>query len=192
MEEVLAPRSKPRTPGSTVLASKFYPVWVWLLSRFSHVRLFETVWTVAHQAPLSMGFSRQEYWSGLPFPPPGDLPDPEIQPASFMSPALAGGFFTTSTILDIHETTSSLVSWNWWLRVTGSTQSKKSPISLQTALIPRIIHHGFLSFRILERQNLIPSSVIPVKEKAPDFRIKSQSHNQFIYKISEMHKIKSI
>ncbi|ELR50988.1 hypothetical protein M91_11147, partial [Bos mutus] len=54
----------------------------------------------AHQAPLSMGFSRQEYWSGLPFPSPGDLPDPGIEPgiepASLMSPALVGGFFTTS------------------------------------------------------------------------------------------------
>ena len=51
---------------------------------------------VAHQAPLSMGFSRQEYWRGFPCPPPGDLPDPRIEPASLMSPALAGGFFTTS------------------------------------------------------------------------------------------------
>jgi len=51
-----------------------------------------TPWTVARQAPLSMGFSRQEYWSGLSFPSPGDLPDPEIE---FASPALAGGFFTT-------------------------------------------------------------------------------------------------
>ena len=55
-----------------------------------------TPWTAAHQAPLSMGFSRQEYWSGLPFPPPGALPDPGIEPTSFMSPALPGGFFTTS------------------------------------------------------------------------------------------------
>ncbi|ELR60425.1 hypothetical protein M91_18992, partial [Bos mutus] len=47
------------------------------------------------QAPLSMGFPRQEYWSGLPFPTPGDLPDPGIKPASLVSPALAGGFFTT-------------------------------------------------------------------------------------------------
>ena len=54
-----------------------------------------TPWTVAHQAPLSMGFSRQEYWSGLPYPPPGDLPDPGIEPTSLTSPALAGGFFTT-------------------------------------------------------------------------------------------------
>ena len=49
---------------------------------FSRVRLSATPWTVAHQAPLSMGFSRQEYWSGLPFPSPGDLPDPGIEPRS--------------------------------------------------------------------------------------------------------------
>ena len=54
-------------------------------SRFSYVQLFETPWTVAHQAPLSMGFSRQEYWRGLPCPPPGDLPNPGIKP---LSPAL--------------------------------------------------------------------------------------------------------
>ena len=52
---------------------------------------FVTPWTVAHQTPLSMGFPRQEYWSGLPFPSPGDLPNPGIEPAS---PAMAGGFFT--------------------------------------------------------------------------------------------------
>ena len=70
-----------------------------VLSRFSHVRLFATLWTVAHQAPLCVGFSRQEYWSGLPFPPPGDLPDLGIKPASLMSPALAGGFFATHTTI---------------------------------------------------------------------------------------------
>ena len=57
----------------------------------------ETPRTAALQAPLSEGFSRQEYWSGLPCPPPGDRLDPEIEPMSLMSPALAGGFFTTST-----------------------------------------------------------------------------------------------
>ena len=56
-----------------------------------------TLWTIIHQAPLSAGFSRQEYWSGLLCPPPGDLPDLEIEPLSLMSPALASGFFTTST-----------------------------------------------------------------------------------------------
>ena len=60
-----------------------------------HVRLFATLSTVAHQAPLSMGFSREEYWSGLPFPPPGDLPDPGIEPGFSASPALVSGFFTT-------------------------------------------------------------------------------------------------
>ena len=63
-----------------------------VLSHASHVRLFVTSWTVARQAPLSMGFSRQEYWGGLPCPPPGDLPNPCL----IMSPELAGGFFTTS------------------------------------------------------------------------------------------------
>ena len=65
-------------------------------SCFSHVRLFAALWTVACQAPLSMGFPRQEYWSGLPCPSPGDLPEPGIEPTSLMSPALAGRFFTTS------------------------------------------------------------------------------------------------
>ena len=66
-----------------------------MLSHFSRVLLFATLWTIVCQAPLSMGFSRQEYWSRLPFPTPGDLPKPEIEPVSLASPALAGRFFTT-------------------------------------------------------------------------------------------------
>ena len=66
-----------------------------MLSPFSHAQVFVTPRTVTHQAPLSMGFSRQEYWSGLPRPPPGNLPDPGIEPSSLASPALAVGFFTT-------------------------------------------------------------------------------------------------
>ena len=61
----------------------------------SHVCLFETSWAVAHQALLSMGLSQKEYWSGLPFPSPGDLPNRETEPLSPVSPALAGGFLTT-------------------------------------------------------------------------------------------------
>ena len=61
----------------------------------SRVRLFVTTWAVARQSPLSMQFSRQEYWSMLPFPPPGDLPNPGIEPTSLVVPVLAGGFFTT-------------------------------------------------------------------------------------------------
>ena len=66
-----------------------------VLSHFTHVQLFVTQWTVAYQAPVTMGFSRPEYWSGVPFPTPGALPNPGIEPVSLMSPALAGGFFTT-------------------------------------------------------------------------------------------------
>ena len=58
---------------------------------------FATLWAVAHQTSLSMGFSRQEYWSGFPCPPPGDLPDPGLEPMSLMSHVLAGRFFTTSS-----------------------------------------------------------------------------------------------
>ena len=66
--------------------------------------LFATPWTVAHQAALSMGFSRQEYWSGLPFPLPGDHPDPGTKPSSLMSPAIPGGSFTTSATWEaIHD-----------------------------------------------------------------------------------------
>ena len=61
----------------------------------SRVQLFATLWTVARQAPLSMGFSRQEHWSGLPCPPPEDLPSPGIKPTSFTSPVFAGRFFTS-------------------------------------------------------------------------------------------------
>ena len=60
--------------------------------------IFVTLWTVVQQAPLSMGFSRQEHWRWLPCPLPGYLPDPGIELAFLMSPALAGGFFTTSAI----------------------------------------------------------------------------------------------
>ena len=77
-----------RSPGSACVLnwlSCFIPVW-----------LLGTPWTVAHRAPLSMEFPRQEYWSGLPCPHLGDLPDPGTEPESLLSPALAEGFFTTS------------------------------------------------------------------------------------------------
>ena len=70
------------THTHTHRGSNPYPVHAGMLSRFSHVRLCATLWTVARQAPLSMGLSRQEYWSGLPCRPPGDLPDPGVEPRS--------------------------------------------------------------------------------------------------------------
>ena len=62
----------------------------------THVHLFVTPWTVANQAPLSTGLPRQEHWSGPPVPTPSDLPDPETEPTSLSTPALAGGFSTTA------------------------------------------------------------------------------------------------
>ena len=67
-----------------------------MLRRFSGVPFFVTLWTIACQTTLSMKFSRQEYWSGLPCPPAGDLHDPGIKPTSVVSRAFSGGFFTTS------------------------------------------------------------------------------------------------
>ena len=69
---------------------------------FSHVQLSVTLWTISCQVPLSMGFSRQEYWSGLFCPPPGDLPDPGVEPSSVKCPAKAGRFFTTITTWESH------------------------------------------------------------------------------------------
>ena len=73
-----------------------------MLSHFSCALLFATPWIVASQAPLSMGFSRQEYWSRLPRPPPGDLPNPGIKPTPLTSPALAGMFLITSATWEAH------------------------------------------------------------------------------------------
>ena len=75
-----------------------------VLSHFSNVQLFATLWTRARQAPLSMGFSRQEYWSGVPCPPPGDLPKPGINPTSLTSPAVVCEFFTTSATWEAQQT----------------------------------------------------------------------------------------
>ena len=74
-----------------------------MLSLFSHAQLFATLWTVSLPAPLSVGFSGQEYWSGLSCPPPGDLYNPEIKPMSLLSPALTGGFFTTGTAWEVQK-----------------------------------------------------------------------------------------
>ena len=96
-----------------------------VLSSFSHVRLFVTLCTIAHQPPLSIGFSRQEYWSELPCPPPGNLPDPEIKPKSLVSPAMAGGCLTTSDIWEASNYSIDQIfiicyiyiySFPWWLR----------------------------------------------------------------------------
>ena len=86
------------------------------LNRFSGVQFFATLWTIA---PLSVGFSRHEYWSGLPFPPSGDLPDPGIEPASLTSPALAGRFFTTSLRLTKTKRLQTIKYWQKYEEIAG-------------------------------------------------------------------------
>ena len=81
-------------------------------------------WTIALQAPLSMGFLRQEYWSGLPFPLPGGLPDPKIKPTLLMSLALTGRFFTTSTTSEVHRT-------SWLLQILAIMKEASIKIHLQ-------------------------------------------------------------
>ena len=89
----------------------YFVLYACMLSCFSCVRLFVTPWIVTHQAALSMGFSKQEYWSRLPCPPPGDLPNPGIESMSLMSPALAGGFFTTNTMWEAHFMVWLALNW---------------------------------------------------------------------------------
>ena len=81
----------------------------YVLSHFTHVQLFATPWTVDCQTPLSMKFSRQEYWNGLLYPPLGDLPNPGIKPMSLPLLALAGRFFITSTTWGAPHSQSSYV-----------------------------------------------------------------------------------
>ena len=80
---------------------------------------FVTLWTVARQAPLSMGCSRQEYWSRLPFPTPGDLPNPGIEPASLVSPALTGRFLTTNATLEALKSCKSGLNYDLLKMVTS-------------------------------------------------------------------------
>ena len=86
-----------------------------ILSHFGHVQLFETPWTVVHQAPLSMGILQAKYWSGLQCHPPGDPSDPGIETMSLMSPVLAGEIFTACTT---------------WEAQSQCTRVKSSPVHL--------------------------------------------------------------
>ena len=95
-----------------------------MLSHFSRVQLFETLRTVARQGPLSVGFSRQESWSGLPFPPPGNLPNTRIEPTSLLSPALAVEFFTTRITWETPHLIQRITVSPFFLKVTEAGDMK--------------------------------------------------------------------
>ena len=104
----------------------------------SCVRLFATPWTIAHQVPLSMEFSRQESWSGLPFPTPGDLPHPGTKPTSPASAVLAGRFFTTGTTGEVSNSSVQFSS------VAHLCPTLCDPMNLSTPGLP--VHHQLLEF----------------------------------------------
>ena len=120
-------------------------MYVCLLSRFSHVWLFETPWIAAHEGPLSMGFSKQEYWSGLPCPPPGDPPSAGFKPVSLTAPALAGGvgggrcIFTAKATWEAHFYVSVQFS-----SVAQSCLTLCDPMNRSTPGLP--VHHQLPEF----------------------------------------------
>ena len=142
-----------------------------MLSLFIHVWLFETLWTVAFQASLSMGFSRQEYWSGLPSPPTGDLPHPGIKPMSLTSPALTSGFFTTSATWEIqwpHKSSTEMLSWRF--PVCEEQVLKECGVHIEVVAIAccfcgfRMLKVWSWSIKWLYNQNcLVQSIFIPTK-----------------------------
>ena len=117
----------------------------YVLSHFSHVWLFVSLQTVACQAPLFMGFPRQEYWSGLPCPLPGDLPDPGIKPSSPMPPASAGKSFTTGTTWEAYLLCRA--TYKFWVKSLNHAQ--KNVTSVQFEVIFELIF--FFFFELLVR-----------------------------------------
>ena len=112
--------------------------------RLSCVRLSQTPWPVAHQDPLPMGFSRREYWSGLPFPSPRDLPGPGIETTPLMSPALAGGFFTSSTTWETFNPSST---WACAVLSHSVVSDSRDPMDCSP---PGSSVHGISQARVLE------------------------------------------
>ena len=139
-----------------------------------------TPWTVAHQAPLSMGFSRQEYWRGLPFLPPGDLPDPGIEPASLASPALAGVLFTTSaTSVQFSHSVMSDSATPWtaarqaFLSITSSRNLLEllsfklvMPSNHLTLCCPLLLPSVFSSIRVFSNESVLHIQSIGVSASA--------------------------
>ena len=123
-------------------------------SCFRHVQLCATLWTIACQAPLSMGFSRQEYWSGLLSPPPGDLLDLGIEPASLKSLALADRFFTISATW---EATIPLQNGTWDSKVHGRGGF--------SSLLPALVR---VSDKVGRISNITPGAVLSFMGDAQD------------------------
>ena len=120
-----------------------YNVRVCAVSHFSCVQLFVTLWTTACQASLSVGFSSQEYWGGLPCPPPRNLPDLGIEPRPLMSPALAEKFFTISSTGKAHLYVNS------YNKLTFKSKSCVNEILFEGFIFVQVIFSCFLTTAML-------------------------------------------
>ena len=116
-------------------------VCVCVFSHFSYVQLLATLWTVTHKVPISMGFSRQEHWSGLPCPPLGDFPNTEIEPEFLTSPALERGFFTIITSYNYVVSLCGRYQHNIAKQSSSNLKKEKKRCGrLEPALSPFIFH----------------------------------------------------
>ena len=137
-------------------------------------------WIVAHRAPLSMGFSKQEYWSGLPRPPPGDFPDPWMEPASLVFSSLAGGFFTIRATWEAHDLLKLVSKALVWFPSQPCLHLfplylKNSSLQVSTWLYPHIIlFHDWnvsISVNFSETPFLINLPEIPFFPSIPNYSL---------------------
>ena len=154
------------------------------IQSLSCYRLFMTLWTIAHQAPLSMGFPRLKYWSGLPFPPPGDLSNPEIKPKSL---ALAGGFFTTEPpgklLSQFSRVRLSAFAWTAARQASLSITNSRSLLKLMSIALVMPSNHLILCPSLLLPPSIFPSIRVFSKElvlryqmaKVLEFQVQHQS-----------------
>ena len=151
------------------------------LSPYSHVWLFVLLWTVAHQASLSMGFYRQEYWSGLPCSPPGVLPDPGTGPMSLTSPALAGGFFTTRATCCCCSVASHV-----WLFGTPWTAAHQASLSFISQSLHKPCPHELHKPCPLRWHPAISSSVVPFSFCLHSFPASGSFQRSVLLKVLEL------
>ena len=169
-----------------------------MLSCFSHVWLFTTLRTVAHQVPLSLGFSRHEYWSVFPFPLPGDFPTPGVEPAFLTAPALAGRFFITSAtweaLYDHCNTSASLVihiavPWQVWGQ---PSKIKKWAVAqfLESPPLPKIVGIilPLLAYEITQPIKTNWDFPAGASGKEPTYQCKRRKRCRFNHWVRKIHR----
>ena len=137
-----------------------------MLSHFSNFLLFATPWTVAHQAPLSMRFPREEYWIGLPFPSPGNLPNPGTEPCISCVSCITSRFFTTDPVIRSKSHSHRVIMWISWHQATAF------PIALHCLMQFKLclcVSSGSLPFRYVLTQSWMKSVLLISASSSPHF-----------------------